>query len=382
MAYSKDLGNGKYRLFAEVGKDRKGRRRRKTKIVTPSGQRELKRMLSDFEYEVRNTEEQSIENITFGAFKDRWRKNFADKKLAATTNEVLDYVLKPIITAFEDMYMREIRTLDIEDFFTAEADAGRGSLEKKYYALQSIFGHALRWEVIESNPMDGVGKPHTKKKKLKPYTMEEVKRIADHFPEISKYHQRLIMIAFEFSLRRGEVVAIAEDVLDYERGGIWIKRALVYTSKHGLQLKCTKTGDETFLHCTEELMEELRAQRNAALRNKLLAGPDWNGFKDEDGNEVLLLFADPFGVPYHPNAVTRFWGRFVKRTGIRQIRFHDLRHSSASIMAREQVNMRAIQSRLRHRKLTTTNRYLHTDDADDIVAAETFKGVWGKNNAK
>lgn len=382
MGYYKDLGDGRYRLFAEMGKDKKAKRKRKTKIVRASGIREVNRLLSDFEYEVRNSEELNIENITFGTFLERWRKNFADVKLAATTNEVYDYVLKPIQAYFQDYLMREIRTLDIDDFFTAEIEAGHGSLEKKYYVLTSIFSHGLKWSIIENNPMESVDKPHLKTGKKQPYTMDEVKKIAEHFPSISKYHQRLIMIAFEFSLRRGEVIAIADDVLDYKRGGIWIKRALIYTAKTGKQLKCTKTGDETFLHCTEELMDELRAQRNVAMRNKLVAGSDWKGFKDSEGKEVLLLFADPLGVPFHPNAVTRFWGRFIKRTGLRHIRFHDLRHSSASIMAREHINMRAIQQRLRHSKLTTTNRYLHTNESDDMIAADTFKGIWRQDQAK
>lgn len=88
-------------------------------------------------------------------------------------------------------------------------------------------------------------------------------------------------------------------MLDYKRGGIWIKRALIYTAKTGKHLICTKTGVETFLLCTEELMDELRVQRNVAMVNKLVAGSDWIGFKDSEGKEVLLLFAGPLGVLFH-----------------------------------------------------------------------------------
>lgn len=383
MAYYKDLGNGRYRLFAEAGRNKKGERKRKTKIVKASGKRELNRLLTDFEYDVRNSEDESIETITFGKFLERWRKNYAYEELEDTTMQVYEGVLKFITPVFENRLISEIRTLDIVEFFSEEKEAGRRSLEKKYHALLSIFKYAYQWEVIDSNPMDGVKKPQTKKKKKDPYTLEEIQEIANHFPSISRYHQRLIMIAFEFSLRRGEVVALADDVLDFERGGIWIKRSLVYTPEKGLKLKCTKTGDETFLHCTEELMEELKAQRNVAFRNRLKAGRSWQGFKDSEGVEVLLLFADTLGVPYHPNAVTRFWGRFIKRTGLRHITFHDLRHSSASIMSRDRINMKSIQRRLRHKSITTTmGVYIHENDKDDQVAVGTFKGIWKKEQAK
>lgn len=383
MAYYKDLGNGRYRLFAEAGKNKKGERKRKTKIVNASGKRELNRLLTDFEYDVRNSEDDSIEKITFEKFVLKWRKNYAEEELEDTTQQTYEGVLKFIVPAFQNELMSDIRTLDIVEYFAEEKRAGRKSLEKKYYALLSIFKYAVKWEVIQTNPMDGVKKPNTKKKKKDPYTWEEIQKIADHFPGISKYHQRLIMIAFEFSLRRGEVVALTDDVLDFERGGIWIKRSLVYTPAKGLKLKCTKTGDETFLHCTEELMEELKSQRNVAMRNKLKAGPTWQGFKDSEGKEVILLFADPLGVPFHPNAVTRFWGRFIKRTGLRHITFHDLRHSSASIMSRDKINMKSIQRRLRHKNITTTmGTYVHENDRDDQMAVETFKGIWKKDEAK
>lgn len=204
-------------------------------------------------------------------------------------------------------------------------------------------------------------------------------KLASHFPSISKYHVRLIKTTVECALRRGEVVAIAGDVLDPENNRILIKRSLQYTKEKGLVLKSTKGEDETYLHITEELMQELKEQLEVAERNKKKAGKSWIGFKDSDGIEVTLLFADDLGVPYHPNAVTRFWGRFIKRTKLRAISFHDLRHSSASIMIREGINPKSVQARLRHKNIRTTmDTYVHSDDSDDKVAGQTFDGVWKK----
>lgn len=194
---------------------------------------------------------------------------------------------------------------------------------------------------------------------------------------LEAYHQRLIKVTVECALRRGEVLGIAEDVLDFENNRILIRRALCYTKKDGLYLKCTKTEDETFLHVSQELMDELKKQLLEVRKNRLKNVGSWSGFKDRQDVDVLLLFADEFGVPYQPNAATRFWGRFIQRTGLRRISFHDLRHSSASILNRKGVRNKSLQNRLRHKNIKTTmNLYVHEEDNDDKLVAEMFKGIW------
>lgn len=376
MAHYTELGDNKYRLFVEAGYDRKGKRKRRTRVVTASGVREVRKLLTAFEHEVENEEEQ-LEQITFADFVERWKQAYAIPKLSVSTREVYDIILSYLLPIFGDYVMNDIHTIDLVEFFAKEINEEKKSLEKKYNVMLSLFSHAFKWNIIKMNPMEGVDKPKIKRKKKEPYNREELAKLASHFPSMSKYHQRLIMITVECALRRGEVIALADDVLDFENNRILVKRSLQYTKEKGLVLKSTKEEDETYIHVTDELMAELKAQRNIALQNKLKAGKDWIGFKDENGVKVLLLFADELGVPYLPNAVTRFWNRFMKRSGLRKISFHDLRHSSASIMVREGINPKIVQARLRHKNITTTmDTYVHSDGKDDIIAAETFKNIW------
>ncbi|PUB17944.1 site-specific integrase [Paenisporosarcina sp. OV554] len=87
----------------------------------------------------------------------------------------------------------------------------------------------------------------------------------------------------------------------------------------------------------------------------------------------MLFVSDEYGNPFQPNAYTRFWGRFMKRTDIKKIRLHDLRHSSASTMLSEGVNMKVIQKRLGHKNIKTTlNTYSHVSTEEDQKAADVF----------
>lgn len=376
LGYFKDLGNNKYRLFVEVGIDKKGKRKRKTKVVNASGIREARKLLAAFENDALNQKDE-LERITFSEFVQRWKQAYAIPKLSASTREVYDGILDYLLPIFNDESMVEIKTIDLVEFFAKEISEDKKQLEKKYNVMLSLFTHATKWGVIENNPMIGVDKPKLKRKKRNPYTSEELSILSSHFPSISKYHERIIKTTVECALRRGEVIALAEDVLDLENNRIMIKRSLQFTKEKGLILKSTKGEDETYIHITKGLMDELREQSDVAKQNKVRAGSSWKGFKDSDGVEVLLLFADDLGEPYLPNAVTRFWGRFIKRTGLRAISFHDLRHTSASIMIREGINPKSVQARLRHKNIhTTMDTYVHSDDSDDKVAGQTFDGIW------
>lgn len=376
MGYFKELGNNKYRLFAEAGLDKKGKRKRRTRIVQASGVREVRKLLTAFENEVEN-EKEEVEKITFSGFVDRWWNVYAIPKLAASTREVYERILKYLLPIFGDDIISDIKTIDLVEFFAKEIADENKSMEKKYNVMLALFTSAAKWGVIESNPMIGVDKPKIKRKKRNPYTSDELIELATHFPSISKYHQRLIKTTVECALRRGEVVAIADDVLDFKNNRILIKRSLQYTKEDGLVLKSTKGEDETYIHVTEDLMNELKDQSEIVNQNKKKAGEAWKGFKDTEGVEVTLLFAGNLGIPHHPNAVTRFWGRFLKRTKMRSITFHDLRHSSASIMIREGINPKSVQERLRHKNIRTTmDTYVHSDGLDDRVAGQTFDGIW------
>lgn len=375
MASYDDLGNGRYKLFVELGYDAKGKRIRRTKRVTASGPREVKKLLSAFEQEVYNSVQIDNSRLSFSVFVDQWKKNYADVSLSASTYEVYEGILNHITPHFENKFMKDITTFHIVQYLTNEKKAGNGSLEKKYNILMSLFKHAVEWKVIPSNPMDGVEKPKSKKKKVDFYDKDELAQLFQLIKELSWRHQLMVKLAVIGGLRRGEVLGIAYDAVDFNKNQIHIKRSLQYTKKEGLKLKGTKTEDERTVTFPPQLMKELKAYYKQQAKDKLEMGNAWKGFKDIQGNEVMLFVADEYGFPFQPNAVTRFWGRFMKRNPeIKKIRFQDLRHSSASLLISEGKSMKVVQKRLGHKNIKTTgNIYAHVTEKDDEKASDVFK---------
>lgn len=373
MASFTDQGGGKYKLFVELGYDAKGKRIRRTKTITATGPRQAGKLLSEYEVEVYNSVRIETERLSFSAFVDRWRDNYATPNLSASTLEVYDGILEHIIPYFESKHLKDVTTFHIVQYFTNEKKLGNGSLEKKYNILMSIFKHATEWKVIPENPMINVDKPKVPKKKTQFYDKDEIVLLLREIKALEPRHQLVIKLALVGGLRRGEVLGIAYDQVNFATNKIHIKRSLQYTKKEGLKLKGTKTEEERTVTIPAKLMKDLHGYYIRQLSVRIEMGNLWKGFKDIHDEDVMLFVSDENGTPYQPNAVTRFWGRFMERSKLKRIRFQDLRHSSASFILSEGVNIKVLQERLGHKSIKTTmNVYSHVTEKDDEKASAVF----------
>lgn len=150
----------------------------------------------------------------------------------------------------------------------------------------------------------------------------------------------------------------------------------------GLRLKGSKTEDTRTVFIPEKVMKRLHGLYIKKLSLKMELGELWEGFKDVNGKEVLLLFSNNLGKPYRLDSITQFWDRFTYRNKekLRRIRFHDLRRSSATYIlyegTKKGLNMRTVQKRLGYKDIETTLRlYCHVTKKDDEQAGNLFNDL-------
>ncbi|MGG0891653.1 site-specific integrase [Cytobacillus horneckiae] len=377
-SYEEIIPNKKYKLYVELGYDAKGKRKRRTKTVVASGPRQAAKLLREFENEIEDTLHLEDENPTFSSFLNRWRENYAINELSASTLEKYEEMVESVEPYFSNKRIKDINTFQIVRFFANEKKANKGSLEKKYNLLQSLFKYSVKWKLIDekANPMDGVDRPKASKQKNKNfYDREEIQLLLELTKELSEHQQLIIELALLGGLRRGEIIGIASDVLDFAKNKIHIKRSIQLTKRNGLVLKGTKTEDERTVTLPQKTMDKLYTFYIKKLNVKMEMGDNWRRIKDIEGKEVILLFSNDDGTPYRPDSVTQFWNRFMIRNKekIKRIRFHDLRHSSASYILSEGVNMKVVQKRLGHKNIKTTlNTYSHITEKDDKKASDVL----------
>lgn len=383
MASIQELIRGKkYKLFAELDRLPNGKRDRRTKVVEASGKREARMMADEFENDLR--ERMNLdEEMFFVSFKNKWLKNYAEVELESTTLENYIAALNTITPYFENYRMKEIRPLSIIEFFNNEKSEGRGSLEAKYKVLNSLFRHAVKWKVLKNddNPMIDVDKPKIEKKQRNKdfYRSDELPILLELLVQQSEEQQLMVLLALTGAMRRGEIAGITSEVCDFKNNSIYIKRSLQQSKKDGLKLKNTKTDDTRTIFVSSKIMKRLHKLYIKKLNLQMEMGILWKGFKDVNGADVTLLFSNEYGQPYRPDSITQFWNRFTikHKDKLRRIRFHDLRHSSATYILSEGtkkgLNMKTVQKRLGHKNIKTTlSLYSHVTEKDDEAAGDLF----------
>jgi integrase len=172
-----------------------------------------------------------------------------------------------------------------------------------------------------------------------------------------------ILVAIDSGARRGELLALRWSDVDFENQRIVIRRSLEQTQEGGLRFKEPKSGKVRVNALSEDTVAALRRHRAKQNERRLLMG---RSYTDND-----LVFPRADGAPWNPDYFGKSFGDLVAKTpGIPKVRFHDLRHTSATILLRQGVATKVVSERLGHSTTAlTTDTYQHVIAGMDEEAA-------------
>ncbi len=161
------------------------------------------------------------------------------------------------------------------------------------------------------------------------------------------------MLALTLGLRRGEILGLRWSDVEFEQRSLHVNQAI---QRIGDKLQVTEVKTEHSrrgLVMTESVIRALKSRRARQAQERLLAGLEW---KDSE-----LVFTNPQGGPLEPMTLHREYKQMLKAAGLpTDVRFHDLRHTAASLLLAEGVHLRVIMELLGHSSITlTANTYAH-----------------------
>lgn len=219
---------------------------------------------------------------------------------------------------------------------------------------------------IPTNPCLYVTLPKRVKYEAEYYTTEEVAMVLEKVKDTDLYLP--ILIEFYLGLRRGELLGLHWSDIDFEKGIAHIRNNYVRGEK-GSVYKAPKTRSGLRdLPIGAALLPELKKARAQHNMNKLSMGP---AFTDSD-----LVICKPNGTPYQPDSMSQKWDRFIKNQPIKKIRFHDLRHTCATMMIEANVSMETVSTFMGHGSIQITmDTYAHCTKAMEQQAADTLDQI-------
>lgn len=383
-------GKNSWRLTVTLGYDQNGKQIKKRKTVKASGIREAKKLLTQFEAEILAGEYIDPQRMTLAEFIPEWRSKYAVGELSPATLVRYDDIIKGrILPEFGQMKLDKIKPLQILGFLEKlKQDGARGdgkpgglasgSIQYHHRVLKNIFSRAVEWQLIKDNPVAGVKKPKVTQAQTEVYNKQDTRFLLLALEKEPMLWQMLIKLALTTGMRRAELLGLEWEHVDLDNGVISVKQTLNYTKDKGYFIKEPKTRNSVRkLSLPKPLLNELKRYRILCLENRMKVDDMW-----KDG-EHFFLFTAIDGKPLNPSSVYTWWGRFIKRNNLPYIRFHDLRHTSATLLINEGAHMKTISNRLGHANISTTmNIYGHALEEADQKAADMFNHLFDEDTKK
>ena len=299
-----------------------------------------------------------------------WLAHVATHNVRPTTFRSYQGIVEgALIPALGSLRLNRLGVAEVQAFVTARR-ARPHWIRYQHIVLRSALSEAERQGLVRRNVARLVRLPSAPRKEVRPLTPEQARAFLTAVA--GDRCEALYQLVMALGLRQGEALGLQWDAVDLEAGSLAVRTALKrYGGAYHLEEPKTERSRRT-LSLPAPLIEALRTHRDRQRFERLTAGAAWRG---EAWN---LVFARADGAPLHSTTVTKQFQAHLRRAGLPQVRFHDLRHGAATYLLSAGVPMRAVMDMLGHTQMSTTSDlYSHVlpdmrKDASEKVAAVLF----------
>ena len=322
------------------------------------------------------------EDILFADFMLKWlevTKSTIQLTTYASYQGMVEHIIVPYFRK-HSIKLVELKATDLQDFYAKQLERVKPNTVIHYHAnIHKALKYAVKIDLIPSNPADKVERPKKDDFKGSYYTAEEIHALTE-----AAYGTKLeipVLLASFYGLRRSEVLGLKWDAIDFEANTMEVKRIVTQASIDGKKVLVqadrakTKSSLRTLplVPPIRDRLLELKGQQETYRRLcRSSYNPDYLGY----------LCVDEIGNILRPNYVSEQFPKLLEKNGLRPIRFHDLRHSCASLLLANGVPMKQIQEWLGHSDFSTTaNIYAHLDYASKLSSAQAMLECLGYGNA-
>lgn len=365
MTGSLQVKNGKYYMVLNGTENGKRKQRWVSTGLTEKGnKRKAEQMLREkLAEEERKVPDGDAANIWFTDYLQYWLMLSQQRVDAVTMQGYQMLTQRHVLPWFEKKHLKlsEVSHKVLQEFLDEESRCGRldgkGGLSPKSVrglknVLNQTFNEAVREELLTVNPCNLLRLPPKETPQAQFYTPEQLNTLLTLVRAEPLYP--LIRTAIVYGLRRSELLGLKWDSLDFENGTLVIRHTVVkvYTTVAKDKTK-TKSSYRSF-PLLPEMNEMFRSLRANQERNQRLLGKDYV--------QTDYVFCWPDGRPFTSDYVSHRFGKLLKKYDLPHIRFHELRHSCASLLINQGCDLKQVQEWMGHSDISTTaNIYGHLE---------------------
>ena len=347
-----------------------------------TGRRIIKNVLGKTQAEVKEKLKKAIEenvgidygrakSYTVGTWLEVWMENYARVKLRPSTFKTSQGFLKNHIKPqIGNIPLADLTSLDLQRFYKHLLDGGRvDRIEAKkkpkglapktvrniHQMIGSAYNLAMEQKLVSKNPTQGCALPKVEHKEMRTLTTDQLSAFFQEARDSGVF--ALYYIDLTTGLRRGELLGLKWSDIDLEKGDLRVQRQIGRIDGKIIEMPLKTKNAYRTLPLSADAIDVLMQQRRKT------GNSEW-------------VFPSPSGGPMSPDSVLHMLHRVLKRAGLPKVRFHDLRHTFATLSLKSGVDVKTLSSMLGHYSAGfTLNTYAHVTAQMKQDAADAIGGV-------
>jgi integrase len=327
--------------------------RLKRKMFYGKTRKEVADKLSDAQGHIRKGLPVVNDRLTVGEFLNKWLEEVARPSVRAITHRTYSELVKHhLAPALGKKQLAKLSPQDVQSFLNEKLKSNLSPKTVKHLndTLRAALNIALKWGLVHRNVATLVNPPRIQRQEMKVFTPDQAKVFLDYV----KGHrlEALFWLALTLGLRRGEILGLHWSDVDIDAGTLRVNQALLRVNGKLLLSEPKTEKSRRALPLPSLLIASLRAHRSRQLEERLRAGEHWQ--------QTDFVFTTQIGTPIEPRNLNRTFDALLKNAGLSRIRFHDCRHTAATILLSQGVSPRTIMEILGHSQISLTlNTYSH-----------------------
>lgn len=349
-----------------VGTDENGKKKYKRKRGFKT-KKECEAALAELITQIEKGSIVTNDKMSTKEYMEYWLETYPKNNCSPSTYKRYRFFIKDIINYIGQYKLSKLNPMIIQKFYEdlmSDREISNNTVIKTHRMLHLALKHAQQWQLINNNPCDLTNPPKSTKQEMKYWQPDEINFYLETINKSEKLYYPTFL-AIHTGLRVGEICALKWTDIDFINGTMKVNKTLQRVDGK-LVLKEPKTKKSsrivTLLNSTINFLKELKKE---AMERKLKYGIEL---------DFILCWED--GRPIDPHYVSQKFPKLLEKYNLPKIRFHDLRHTHATLLLKLGTNPKVISERLGHSTVSfTLDTYSHVNtdmQRDEVSKAENF----------
>ena len=350
----KQRAKGSYSISIYLGIDTITKKKKYKWYTVHGTKKDAEKFLTEKLNEIDNGIFVDSKDMTLETYLNYWYNQCCVPNLSPTTYESYKRNIDThIIPCLGNIKLKDLKPLHLQSFYTnrLESPLSKTSVKYLHRILHCALNQAQKWQLVSINVADCVDAPKPEKYVATTLTPDQITLLIDAVKNTNIYLP--VIIAISTGMRRGEVLGLTWENIDIKNSIIRITQTLLPT-KNGLQILPPKTQKSNRIISMPPTLKNILAEYKEKTSCKFVC---YNEF-----DELI-----------NPSYLNHKFKQILEDNNLPKVRFHDLRHSHASLLLSQGVHAKVISERLGHSNISITmDLYSHVYDATNIEVANNF----------